>query len=535
MVQTLFIGLDGATFTILDHLTTDVDGQGVVMPFTRHIFETGFRAPLRSTPNPLTPPAWMALMTGRSPGHHGVYDFIRYKDMGHEMFMTLYDFRDCRVETLWSVASRQGKSVASLNFPMMAPPPEINGSMIPGFVSWKHLRRNCTPSAVYERASRLPNFSAKEIAWDFEREMAIGFEMPPDELEAWIRDHLPREDHWFRIAEMLGREDNPDLLAVLFDGVDKFQHQAWAYLDPSLMPASPDDSYWRIRRLLLDYFRQVDGYIEQLTALAGPDAQLFLASDHGFTTDVEIVRINRYLGELGYLVWHEVGDSEAEKRREASHFAYLDWEKTTAFCPTPSCNGICIRVSDGNGKPGIRPEAYPAFREKLIADLYALRDGESDEPVIRNIMLREDVFPGAACQEAPDLTLTLRNHGFVSVRNRQPVVEKRAVPCGTHHPDGVFLALGKGVESGYGELMSILDVPSILIHSLGLPVPEDWEGQVPETLYTADHLMRHPVRVGPATVASAERAGISAEAEELSDAEKEKMLQQLRALGYLED
>ena len=106
-VRTLFIGMDGATFTVLNDLTART-GEGPVMPFLAKIFEDGTRAKLRSTPNPLTPPAWVSLMTGRGPGHHGVFDFIRAEERGDDVFFTLYDSRDCRVETIWSIASRQG-------------------------------------------------------------------------------------------------------------------------------------------------------------------------------------------------------------------------------------------------------------------------------------------------------------------------------------------------------------------------------------------------------------------------------------------
>src|SRR5665213_3217165 len=56
-VRTLFIGMDGATFTVLNDLTKNQEG-GPIMPFLASIFARGARAKLRSTPNPLTPPAW---------------------------------------------------------------------------------------------------------------------------------------------------------------------------------------------------------------------------------------------------------------------------------------------------------------------------------------------------------------------------------------------------------------------------------------------------------------------------------------------
>ena len=141
MTRTMLIGLDGATFTVLEPLMDGSCEEGVIMPFLASVVENGYSATLKSTNHPLTPPAWTTVCTGRTPGHHGVYDFVRFEDMGSDVYFTLYDSRDIRVETFWEVASREDKTVVSLNFPMMAPPPEINGSLVPGFVSWKHLRR----------------------------------------------------------------------------------------------------------------------------------------------------------------------------------------------------------------------------------------------------------------------------------------------------------------------------------------------------------------------------------------------------------
>lgn len=533
MSQTLFLGLDGATFHLFDDLIQDRPGQGVVMPFLKQFMERGFRAPLRSTPHPLTPPAWTTLVTGRNPGEHGIYDFMRVDDSQHDVFFTLNDFRDIRCETIWSIASRQHKRVSSLNFPIMAPPPRINGSLIPGFTPWRHLRRNMTPESLFERLQAIPDFHPRELAWDFERENEVGNDMEEAYLADWVRYHLPREKLWFEVARKLLEEDRPDLLAVLFDGVDKIQHQAWYYLDPQLQPEKPDSFHQQLRELCLSYFRNLDSYLEQLVAIAGPEARVFMASDHGFCESAVIVRINRYLAYLGHLVYQELDGTAAAKRREASPFAYLNWQKTVAYCPTPSSNGIIIRVAREPGQPGIAPEDYFAFRERLIGQLYQLIDPATGQPAIRNILIREDAFPGQATASAPDLTLVLADNGFVSIRNVSPPVGQRPRPVGTHHPDGVFLAAGPGIRAGEsGDLFPITDIAATLLHSLDLPIPENFDGQVATAVFTATWLQEHPIRQGPPTL-PIHQGEISAEA--MPDSDKEKILAQLAMLGYLEE
>jgi predicted AlkP superfamily phosphohydrolase/phosphomutase len=530
-VRTLFIGLDGATFTVLNELTQSQDGKPPVMPFLGKVFAGGVRSKLRSTPNPLTPPAWVSLMTGRNPGHHGVYDFVRAEERGDQVFMTLYDARDCRVETIWSIASRQGKRVAALNFPFTAPPPQdLNGFIVPGFVPWRHLRRNTYPADLYDRLKAIPNFKANELAWDFDQEQQAGNELSDHDREEWVRYHLPREMQWFRVAEYLMAEESPDLMAVLFDGVDKLQHQAWQYLDPAVPHAEMGEFHARMRELSLSYFKQLDGFIESLVTAAGPDVQVFFASDHGFTASHEIVRINAWLAEKGYVHFKPMPEGQAGVNVSKSYFAYLDWTKTTAYCRTPSCNGITIRVARNPGETGIDPKDYEKVRSQLIRDLEDLKDPATGERIITEIHKREDVFPGSAMGDAPDLQLVLRDFGFVSVRNILPVVEERNYIVGTHHPEGVFMAYGPGIEAG--KMLGrrhITDVASTLLYSLGLPVPSDFEGVVPPNMFTAEHKAAHPIAIGAATKGSTAGAG-----EAMDEDEKAQILDQLQMLGYME-
>ena len=65
----------------------------------------------------------------------------------------------------------------------MAPPPQIDGYVVPGFVSWKYLRLNVHPRNLYDELKALPGFDVKELAWDFEQEkkaeQGVPFEVVP--------------------------------------------------------------------------------------------------------------------------------------------------------------------------------------------------------------------------------------------------------------------------------------------------------------------------------------------------------------------
>ncbi|MGQ0529719.1 MAG: alkaline phosphatase family protein [Panacagrimonas sp.] len=533
LTRTLFIGLDGCTFTVLDQMISDLPGEGVTMPFLKSLMERGVRAKLRSTPNPLTPPAWCSIMTGKNPGEHGVFDFIRAEDKGGEVYWTLYDARDIDSETIWSICSRKSKSVAALNFPLTAPAPEeLKGSIVPGFIPAKHLRRNTHPRELFERIkTEIPGFDPKELAWDFDKEKQAMESLSADETAKWVRYHLPREEQWFRVAEFILQNDQPELMAVMFDGTDKIQHQAWPWLDLNLLPKNPQGHDKEMREVCLEYFRNLDGYIEKLVTMAGPDTQVFFASDHGFTASTFVLRINTYLEEKGYLTWAQSDGSDMAIRREASDFANLDWSKTTAYCRTPSSNGIHIRVAEKPGDPGIRPEDYSRFRDKLIADLLALRDPDTGEQVIVDVLKREDWFPGQHMLRACDLTLVLRDHGFVSIKNYKPAVAQRPNAIGTHHPDGIFMAVGPGIAAaGEVGLRQIVDVAPALLYSLGVSIPSDFEGEVPGSFFTPEYMEQHPVKKGARTRAAQRRAMD----QEMDAGEQKQIIEQLQMLGYME-
>jgi len=529
--KVVLIGLDGATFTVLDPLMRDG-----VMPFLRDWSAEGVRAVLSSTTHPLTPIAWTTLMTGHHPGNHGVFDFVRIAQDPQPSYV-LGTSADVRVETLWEIASRHGRRVSCLNFPCTFPPPAINGFVVPGFVPWRYLSRAVHPRDLYPRLKSLPGFDAKELAldWDIERKALQG--LPEGEFDGWIQFHTAREAQWFEITQFLMHEEPCDLTAILFDGVDKLQHVCYHLLDPTV--AAHHTSAWarRVRDLCLDYFRQLDQFIGRIVGAAGPAARVFLASDHGFcAAGDQIFYANVWLEQQGYFGWKEGTAIDHEGRltldAHAGPEALIDWSRTVAFALTASSNAIWIRHSR-NGRGGVSVEEYPRVRQGLIDGLTTLTDPATGERVIERAMTREEAFPGAAMDEAPDLTLVLRDHSFLSVLRADAVLKRRRIPYGTHHPDGIFMAAGPGIRRST-ELapFSIVDITPTLLHALELPLPSHLDGAVMVAAFEGSCVAAHPVRyeedVGasfPASLGSPPSLGTEGD---------QVILRRLKALGYLD-
>jgi predicted AlkP superfamily phosphohydrolase/phosphomutase len=528
--RTLLIGLDGATFSILDPLVREG-----VMPFLQQLYLSGTRAKLNSVVPPLTPPAWTSLMTGRSPGNHSIFDFMRFDSRPDGRYLRVVDSRDVACETIWSIVSRNGLRATVLNFPLMYPAPPISGCVVPGWVPWRHLRLACHPPDLYDKLRALPGFNARELAMDMSLEgKALEGCHREEDYEHLIKLHIRREQQWFNILRYLISEEPCDLTAILFDGVDKLQHFCWRFLDPELFPASPSPMEVKIRDLCLKYFREIDRFLAEIVALGGPDATTLFASDHGFGATTEVFHLNAWLHQQGHLSWNDTAQVEHKHSETlgletmARRFYEVDWSRTVAYCPTPSGNGIYLSLPKGAGG-GERD--YQNFRQQLMTSLLSFTDPRTGEPVVTRVWTREEAFTGINEALAPDLTLSLRDGGFVSILPSDMVLKPRPEPAGTHRPQGVFMAAGPGVRQGASVApLSILDIAPMVLYTLGLPVPEDFEGFVPQQIFEPSHIQAHPVLQGPPTrhrLGGEHRAGAM-------DADVEaEIVKQLKALGYM--
>jgi predicted AlkP superfamily phosphohydrolase/phosphomutase len=477
-------------------------------------------------------------MTGRSPGNHGIIDFIWAEERETDVYFTLYNFRDIQCETIWSIVNRQDGKICSLNFPMMSPPPDLSGNLIPGLISWKHLRRNVRPSNLYPQLKSLPGFDPKTLAWDFDLEKKAAKGVPEDEYENWIRFHIRREKQWFDVVSHLMKHDPCDLTAILFDGPDKISHIGWRFLDPQMFPEAPSAWEKKIQGLCLDYFRELDGFLAEIADLAGPQSRIFIVSDHGFGPSWEVFRVNTWLHDQGYLTWKDTSNLDDKskasvKRLVERHFVHLDWEKTTAYARTLTSNGIYIRVAKGPGQSGVPPDQYEAFRSELIEKLKAITDPETGEPLIKRILTKEEAYPGNHNNQAPDLTLVMRDHGFLSIMNKTPIVYQRPYVEGTHYPEGIFIANGPGIQQGVTlSNFPIINTAPCLIYSLGLEIPSDFEGGLPDGIFEESFVNKHSYRIGKPTLTPESYAF-----EEVRDTDKneeEEIYKRLKALGYIE-
>jgi hypothetical protein len=133
---------------------------------------------------------------------------------------------------------------------------------------------------------------------------------------------------------------------------------------------------------------------------------------------------------------------------------------------------------------------------------------------------------------APDLTLKLRDGGFVSILNSNEIVKPRSEIAGTHRPEGVFMARGAGVaKCGRIAPFNIADITPLLLYSLGLTVPEDLDGKLNIDVFEQAQLEASRPRMGPPT--EQQKPFFESRKDRAADRDIEAQIRQrLRDLGY---
>lgn len=525
--RVLMIGLDGATFTLLKPFSD----RGL-LPFLTSLIRQGTVAHLMSTRNPLTPPAWTSMTTGVSPETHGIYDFLRpaYLDDGG-VYLKVNDRRLNRAETVFSMLNRSGQRGTALNFYGYSPAPEIDGYVVSGFVPWKHLRHGIHPPALFDRLKAATGFDYRALGMDIGEEKKVVQGLAADEHEDWIALQNTRDAAWTDVTCQMMQDDRTELTAVVLDGPDKIQHLFWRYLDPDCYAGEAGPETDKIRALATDFYVQMDNNIRRMVETAGPDTNVILVSDHGFGPTTEIFYVNEWLARHGYLTWSDTAKGDAKGQLTADkirdHLGMVDWRKTVAFCPTPSSNAIYIKPDRGNGI-GVTPDSYMELALKLRRELLDWKDPVTGTPVVVSAEMNKMRGVNYA-EPCPDITLKLRDGGFVSILAADEIVKPRALADGTHRPEGVFIGVGPDFRRNEQiDALNLLDITPLILALLGLPVPRNLEGKVPFAALEPGFMTASDGATRSVSAAEAP------ENVEPSEEDRQILLRQMQKLGYMD-
>ena len=205
---------------------------------------------------------------------------------------------------------------------------------------------------------------------------------------------------------------------------------------------------------------------------------MILLSDHGFCRLKREVYVNRFLEEWDWLSFAH------RKPRKISDM--LGHARAYSLMP----GRIYMNVRGREPKGSIRGAyEYQGFREGLAADLLRLKDPETGEAVIADVLRGEEVstnpawgdFPVAVSEREPapcDL-LAVPAEGYdLKGSFDGPGIFGSGVVTGTHTPGEAFVYFrGRSLESGEGRVPHLLDLFPTILEIMGIPGYEDADGR----------------------------------------------------------
>jgi predicted AlkP superfamily phosphohydrolase/phosphomutase len=564
--KVLIVGLDAATFELI--IPWIAEGK---LPNLAALMKEGAWGRLASVLPPITPPAWTSFMTGKNPGKHGIFHFLEAQPGSYELRYLNAGSR--RTKTIWRMLNDAGFTVGAMNIPFTYPPEHLNGFQISGMDTPSEKSPFIHPP---ELRSELVGLLGR-----FELDLRyLGFMSTDARREQVLSEMEQLDDQWLRASLYLMEKRPADVMMFTFMSIDTVQHYFWQYMDREHHLYDPAVAQ-RFGNAVLHVYQRLDDAVGQLLKKAPGNTSVFVVSDHGGgPTSDRVIYLNRYLAQLGLL--HYCRDERPAVKKlvqklvrsvylsviaslshhaksrlanlfpafrkwfesTATSFTEIDWGRTKAYCTEVLASPPSIWINRKGVKPtGIVEESEYEPLLKLISDkLKELKDPRTNEPVIKRIFRRDEIFNGPFTDEAADLILdwwetsnfstspSLPDHSdepAVEIRERKPA--EGAEWGGTHRRDGILIAQGapfkKGVQIHGAQL---IDMAPTILHLMGQPVPEDMDGRVLQDLFEPVFIEQNPVRTG-GSADSEGKQGAQYSAEEAAIVEE-----RLKALGYIE-
>lgn len=284
-VQVLVLGVDGATFDVIDPLVE----RGELPAFER-LGREGSRARLRATDPLFSPLLWTTMATGKPPEEHGVMGFHVQSHFA-------------RVPRFWDIAEREGKRVGIYKWLVTWPPREVEGFMVP---AWLAPEPDTWPTRLswikeLELANRLKRKSKQATRATTEL-LVAGLEgglrfSTLVEAASWkLRETVSRPDEPTRRVALermrvhIDRDafvhaawrERPELATLTLYATDALGHTFWRAFEPGAFADVDPAEVARFGQVVPDAYRQADAVLGELLSALPDNAMLLLVSDHGF-------------------------------------------------------------------------------------------------------------------------------------------------------------------------------------------------------------------------------------------------------------
>ena len=500
--RVLVIALAEATFDLIQPMV-----KAGKLPAISRMMTNGAWGKLQSQVPFVTPQMCGTVVTGRSPGQHGLMDFYQRGDDG-----TFRDTNgsDLLAPPIWRMLSERGIRCGILNAPFTYPPEKIDGFMISGEDAPGAHRSIASPSSLYDDIiKRFGRYPLKDtFPGGRKKEDYLSLITADVQRQSEIYEHLLRTQQW-------------DFALMFFSQTAMVQHYFWGDHE-SRDPANP------FRGVLESAYVALDAAIDRLSKAAGEFATVFVISDCGAGLLQSGVNINQQLANEGLLYSKKpaTGASSARPERaslverlrtsvqhylqkDAFRWLYfavnhylrplkvwiqgrlsgqdIDWSRTKAYS-RGQWGYVYVNLKGRDPHGIVSPGAeYEAVRDQVIKSFETLVDPATGLTAATKVWKREELYRGPGVEFAPDLVIDWRDGAYMpnesslgkSVFSQRMREYMNWPTTGSHRLHGVLVAAGPAIEAGtIVQGARIIDLVPTWLQLFGQAVPQELEGKV---------------------------------------------------------
>ncbi len=553
--RVLVLGLDGATWTLLDPLLAQNK-----LPTLGKLIQNGSRSILRSCIQPSSEQAWSAFATGKQNGKFGLYGF--YQRAQNSYALEYINASHRRAATLWRILSDRDKKCVVVNVPLTWPVEKINGALVSGLM---------TPglNSQFTYPNELKNELLRELG-----EYIIDVDIERGESDVGgLGDLVSRVKRMSELQTqtfeyLLEKNRDWDFGMLVHRAPDILCHKFWRYQDPTHpLYNARDAAQWG--GVINDCLEYLDAFNARLLEkFADENTTVIVLSDHGFGPLTHAVYLNLYFAQQNILAYKpQTGKPlssalragvkrlnnpllAAAKNKAFEFFprlksnlhysmAYgnLDWARTKAYA-VGTMGNVYLNVRGREPEGCVEPSAYETTRDAVMTAMRELRDPETQKPIFDFVYRREEIYKGDALDKAPDVIGLIDGPYHVAAVDwrgagaSKSVVEKVgdellfvSDTSGQHRMDGILVANGSGIapHRSIPQTPNLIDLAPTILQLFGEKIPEDMDGRVLNELFASQRATEY---------ASASNFENQLEGA-YSDAEQKEIEERLAGLGYL--
>jgi len=277
--KVLLLGLDGASWDFMRPMI-----ERGALPNLGRMVREGVHAPMASELPCLSIVLWTTVATGKRPEEHGITGWSFEEESGEKGAM---NSSHRRAEALWTIVSRAGGRAGFVNWWATWPAEPVRGYIVSDYFARADpeddLGEAAFPPDLIARLA--PELANRNWPW-LSQLIAEGKLKVFSDRQGGDGDHEHREKlAWFFYGQdivgeraafhLLETEPTPDLFGHLSRKIDLASHYMWQFA------TGPD--FEAVSRVLEPVYQYEDALLGRLVEAMGPDVNVIVLSDHGFT------------------------------------------------------------------------------------------------------------------------------------------------------------------------------------------------------------------------------------------------------------